>query len=57
MSMDRIEAYRRIDAAVVVLCNNGWTGAEIERAVSGLDRDDAVSLVEREARACLGLSA
>ncbi len=46
--MDRKEAYRRINAAVRTLQNEaGWTDQAVDRALSGLSRDEAVHQAER----------
>ena len=53
--MERLEAYRRIDAAVAILEEHGWTDGEVEALGDGLSREDAVAAYERQARKALGL--
>lgn len=53
--MDRKEAYRRIDAAVRILEDNGWADTEVEALVDGLSHEDAVAAAERQARKALGV--
>lgn len=44
--MTRAEARGRIGAAVRTLADAGWTRAQIEAAINGLHRDDAVEHIE-----------
>ena len=54
--MDRKEAYRRIDAAVYILQTEaGWTDQDVEHALDGLPREEAVEHAERCAKNALGL--
>lgn len=45
--MDRIEAKQRIDAACELLKAAGWTEQQLDAAISGLVREDAVEQAER----------
>lgn len=49
-NMDRIEAHKRIDAALAILRTRGWTKQQCERLIDGLYRDDAVETSERAAK-------
>ena len=46
---------RRLDAALNILRDHGWTNTDIDRAFSGLRREDAIEQAERHAKAALGL--
>lgn len=50
--MDRIEASKRVSAAIDTLLMYGWRRKEIETFCNGLYRDDMVEALEREVVAC-----
>lgn len=45
--MERKQTQRQIEMNVAALKQNGWAQCEIDAAVNGLHRDDALELLER----------